>query len=414
MKNKLKRAAASVIAAVSMASCMYAPLSNAGISFEIPKLSAFAESEDLSYNGFSYQVGDSGITITSYTGSDKEVVIPEEIDGNSVIAIGSSAFAGNTAIISVTIPDSVVTIGNSSFKDCSNLASIEIPPSVDTIGSQTFAGCTNLADITLNEGLKAIDYRAFDGTPITEIYIPSTLESASYSFYGCESLIYAEFAEGITTIPNGFFNYCKSLQTVKLPETAEEIGDYAFANCEKLSKIISERESYTFKSHSFENCYSLNDKRFSLLDKTNSYLIANADVSSVNGLVNYTVKYKLMDNVAASASDYDLEIIIPDGMVLLPDSFKSTDSEFSIEDSKNGIISISKPQGTLSFSARINEYGDYNVNAFFNFYYMESRWNQRIGTLEVDVPELTVNTANFTNELNAEVYGIAEKGETVR
>ena len=49
-------------------------------------------------------------SITGYTGSEAEVVIPEEIGGYIVQTIGGSAFKGKTGITSVVIPDTVETI----------------------------------------------------------------------------------------------------------------------------------------------------------------------------------------------------------------------------------------------------------------------------------------------------------------
>jgi len=42
---------------------------------------------------FEYEEVEGGISITDYTGDDEIVVIPEIIDGQKVVEIGSSAFA---------------------------------------------------------------------------------------------------------------------------------------------------------------------------------------------------------------------------------------------------------------------------------------------------------------------------------
>lgn len=83
--------------------------------------------------------------ITGYKGAGGDVVIPtKDSKGNPVIAIGVSAFAGNTRITSVSIPASVTTLGVSSFEGCSNLKSVVIPNGVATMAKAAFKNCEKL------------------------------------------------------------------------------------------------------------------------------------------------------------------------------------------------------------------------------------------------------------------------------
>ena len=58
--------------------------------------------------------------------------------------IEDNAFAGCTALKSVTIPNTTIHIGDYAFANCSSLESIVIPKSVTAIGSLAFEGCTAL------------------------------------------------------------------------------------------------------------------------------------------------------------------------------------------------------------------------------------------------------------------------------
>ena len=75
-------------------------------------VSAAGTTQETPADSFYYFENDDGnITITEFTGSETEVVIPSEIDGKSVTKIGHDAFYDCTSLTSVTIPDSVTEMG---------------------------------------------------------------------------------------------------------------------------------------------------------------------------------------------------------------------------------------------------------------------------------------------------------------
>lgn len=76
--------------------------------------------------------------------SDKNITIPESLDGKSVRIIGSKAFMNCDEIKSVVIPDSVASIGDSAFLDCNALTYIVIPEKLTLISEKAFWGCNDL------------------------------------------------------------------------------------------------------------------------------------------------------------------------------------------------------------------------------------------------------------------------------
>ena len=134
-----------------------------------------------SQNDFTYTITDSKATITGYTGSDTEIVIPSEIvEGDNhyqVVAIDYYAFQGCSSLTSVTIPNTVTTILKGAFTECSGLTSIVISEGVTTIDSGVFYGCTKLTSIELPYSLTSIGEDVFEGcTKLTDIYYYGTLE----------------------------------------------------------------------------------------------------------------------------------------------------------------------------------------------------------------------------------------------
>ena len=76
-------------------------------SIEEPEEKPAEETEEESdaydaYGDFEYNTVSGGVTITKYTGSSTDIVVPAEINGNQVVEVSENAFKGNTAIASVT------------------------------------------------------------------------------------------------------------------------------------------------------------------------------------------------------------------------------------------------------------------------------------------------------------------------
>ena len=142
-------------------------------------------------------------TITKYVETDTVVVIPSKINGITVETIGNTAFQ-NSAVTSVTIPDSVTAIYSGAFANCSQLTNISIPNSVTYIGFSAFEHCTSLKSITL----------------------PSSLSSISEAlFFGCSQLTTIHIPVSVTSIGNNAFADCPSLMTVTYPGSKTQWDD---------------------------------------------------------------------------------------------------------------------------------------------------------------------------------------------
>ena len=101
------------------------------------------KAEDLVSGDFKYMVNEDTeeetITITGYTGTDSNVVIPEEIDGKKVVKLGSIAFFGNQYLTAVTIPSTVTAIGYVAFANCKKLTTVSLPSELKMIDYDAFA-----------------------------------------------------------------------------------------------------------------------------------------------------------------------------------------------------------------------------------------------------------------------------------
>ena len=145
---------------------------------------------------FKFILNNTAVIVISYKGTAADVTIPSCYKGKPVTMIDHAAFHDNSAVTSVTIPDSVTSISDDAFGFCSQLTNISIPNSVTFIGFSAFNSCTSLKSITLPSSLSTIQ---------------------SYAFYNCGNLKTIRIPVSVTSIGNCAFDVCPSLMTVTYP-----------------------------------------------------------------------------------------------------------------------------------------------------------------------------------------------------
>lgn len=154
-----------MIAAIALAAVI---IVTAGVTVAVV-VSGNQEGENTSYNSFSYSVNDNnGITITGYTGEEKDVVVPESIDGMTVTEIGTKAFY-ESDITSISIGEGVTAIDKWAFYGSKNLASVTIPDTVTSIEYYAFLACDSLKNIEISEDCSYSE-NSFDSTLVITTY----------------------------------------------------------------------------------------------------------------------------------------------------------------------------------------------------------------------------------------------------
>ena len=80
--------------------------------------------ENTGSNGLEFTSNSDGTySVTGYTGSATDVIIPSTYNGKAVTSIGYCAFWDCSSLTSIEIPDSVTSIGYQAFSSCSSLTS---------------------------------------------------------------------------------------------------------------------------------------------------------------------------------------------------------------------------------------------------------------------------------------------------
>ena len=96
-----------------------------------------------------YEIHEGEVTITKYTGTDEELVIPSTIVGLPVRHIAYRAFYNNTSLKSVKIPEGVKSIKNEAFRSCTYLNMISLPSSLESIEENAFGYSESIESIKL-------------------------------------------------------------------------------------------------------------------------------------------------------------------------------------------------------------------------------------------------------------------------
>lgn len=167
---------------------------------------------------FEFILNNTAVIVTRYKGPAADVTIPSRYKGKPVTAINNAVFP-NSAVTSVTIPDSVTAIPDAAFANCFQLTNISIPNSVTYIGYSAFSSCTSLKSVTLPSSLSSISEALFSGcSQLTTIHIPDSVSSIqSYAFCACENLKTIRIPVTVTSIGDCAFDVCPSSMTVTYP-----------------------------------------------------------------------------------------------------------------------------------------------------------------------------------------------------
>ena len=239
-----------------------------------------------------YSYDSTGVSIDAYNGTDENVVVPEKLGGEDVVAILNNAFSGNKTVKTVKLPSSVTGISSYAFSGCTLLSEITIPSSVTYIRGGAFSGCISLTEITIPSSVTDIEWGAFSGcTSLTEITIPSSVtDIGCYAFSGCTSLTEITIPSSVTSIGDGAFSECTSLTEITIPSSVTSIGDGVFSGCTSLKKITIPSSVTTIGREAFAGTKWLSDKQ-----KSNPYVVINEiliDVSKAGTNINIPATVK--------------------------------------------------------------------------------------------------------------------------
>ncbi len=184
------------------------------------------------------------------TSADYDIIMPEMIDGYTIIGIADGASEKRTGLFqphSIFIPDTYRRIGQSFSYGNEQLRYIRLPENLEYIGFGSFDGCWQL-QYSQNYGYEQCveydahfvkyvgeycfgggDYVQYLPDPYTIAIRPGTTLIKGQAFNNLdEEIRMIIIPEGVKNICQGAFIMCDGLRSIVLPSTVTEIGYQTF------------------------------------------------------------------------------------------------------------------------------------------------------------------------------------------
>jgi hypothetical protein len=188
---------------------------------------------------------------------------------SGVTGIGDEAFYNCKKLNThVAIPQGVTSIGEFAFANCEKLPSVYLPPSLTNLGYYAFYGC-NLSSVNIPPGINYIGPYAFaNNSSLSNVTIPATTGIMSNAFANCSissvtitvgplgtpgnGIIGSDaggafrsysnwtltMGNGVSSIEAYVFQDCSGLRSVSIPSSVTSIGEGAFVGCASLNTVI--------------------------------------------------------------------------------------------------------------------------------------------------------------------------------
>jgi hypothetical protein len=185
-----------------------------------------------SQSDFSFAQGREGIHISRYNGKDKDVRIPETINGRPVVEIGDEAFRGK-GLTSVTFPFTLIRIGHQAFQH-NEMKSVTFPNSVIFIGDGAFSN-NQLTNLILPNSLTYLGSSSFEKNQLASVTIPNSITRIQDWTFRDNLLTSLVLPNSITRI--GRYSFVRNrLTDVIIPSTVDSLAADAFDSNVKITR----------------------------------------------------------------------------------------------------------------------------------------------------------------------------------
>ena len=99
--------------------------------------------------------------LKAYLGTEASLVLPSQVQGQAVTAVGPNFLRENAQVIRVNFPEGIDRIEDSAFYYCESLLEVTLPRTLQKIGRYAFFGCRGLTHIDIPASAALIERDAF-------------------------------------------------------------------------------------------------------------------------------------------------------------------------------------------------------------------------------------------------------------
>jgi hypothetical protein len=183
-----------------------------------------------------------------------------------VTSIGDAAFYGCSSLQSVTISESVTNIKGNPFSYCparvinhSNHFTIFEGNLYTSDRRKLISYLSKGENFIIPDSVTSIGDGAFDGcSSLQSVAIPDSVTSiGSWAFSDRSSLQSVTIPDSVISIGDAAFKGCSSLQSVTIPDSVTSIGDGAFYDCSSLQSVTISDSVFSIGDRAFWYCLSL-------------------------------------------------------------------------------------------------------------------------------------------------------------
>ena len=195
-----------------------------------------------SENGILYNKNTKGL-IMCYS-KDSDITIQE-----GILSLGEKSFSQAYKAVNITLPDSLRTIGRHAFTNCTKIQSLKIGKGVSSISPYfkytNFSGTISIDSANPNFMVKDNILYSKDGKTMYNVLyqiqgtftVPASVEKISGSFAGQEKMTELKISEGVKEIGNYTIEGSK-ITKIEIPSSMQIMEKRALVDCSSLTQVI--------------------------------------------------------------------------------------------------------------------------------------------------------------------------------
>ncbi len=170
---------------------------------------------------------------------------------------GSGVFNGCSSLASVDLSASAAEeLPKELFKECTALTSVRLPAAIVSLGASVFEGCRRLSEVVGIGNVERFGNNCFLQTGILSVSLSAGKTYGTGVFMNCKDLKEIDFGD-MTSLPEGMFMGCTSIEELELPASLSSIGKETFKSCTHLGSVAFPAGLSFIGEEAFANCSSL-------------------------------------------------------------------------------------------------------------------------------------------------------------